>query len=85
MTDKEKAEYYNQWYEYFEPLARIRSGVVKALPHYKKRYASVIEQTDDMDFLTGMLSTDDEINPEIQNLILKIIEDIEQTAPIQGG
>ena len=68
-----------------EPIARVYREVRKALPHYKKRYAHVIEQTDGMDFLTGMLSTDAEINPEIQNLILKIIEDIEQAAPILGG
>ena len=70
MTDKEKAEY-------FEPLTRIRSEVVKALPYYKEKYSRIIEDVDGLDFLTGMLSTDAEINPEIQNLILKMLEDIE--------
>ena len=70
MTDKEKAEY-------FEQIARIRSEVVKALPYYKEKYSRIIEDVGGLDFLTGMLSTDAEINPEIQNLILKIIEDCE--------
>ena len=77
MTNDEKAEYYDQWHEYFEPLARVRREVVKALPSYKEKYSRIIEEVDGLDFLIGMLSTDDEINPEIQNLILKIIEDIE--------
>ena len=68
-----------------EPIARVYREIRKALPHYKEKYSRIIEDVDGLDFLTGMLSTDAEINPEIQNLILKIIEDLEQTAPIQGG
>ena len=68
-----------------EPLSRVYREIRKALPHYKEKYSRIIEDVDGLDFLTGMLSTDAEINPEIQNLILKIIEDLEQTAPIQGG
>ena len=77
MTNDEKAEYYDEWKDYFEPLARVRKEVVKALPHYKEKYSRIIEDVDGLDFLTGMLSTDAEINPEIQNLILKMLEDIE--------
>ena len=78
MTDKEKAEYYDEWKDYFEPLARIRSGVVKALPHYKG-YENP---------LAWVLLTDTEVASELENLIQTIIneiEDLEQIAPIQGG
>ena len=67
MTDKEKAYYYDQWHEYFEPLARIRSEVVKALPHYKG-----YEKT-----LAWVLLTDTEVASELENLIQTIINEIE--------
>ena len=82
MTDKEKAEYYDQWHEYFEPLARIRSGVVKALPYWKS------VTSDRQTYPNQIVNYDREVRPELENLIQTIIneiEDIEQTAPIQGG
>ena len=75
MSDAQKAEHYDEWHEYFEPLARIRREVVKALPHYKKKYSRIVEQEYGLDFLTGILSRDAEINPEIQNLIRTILEE----------
>ena len=60
-----------------EPLSRVYREIRKALPYYKEKYSRIIEDADGLDFLTGMLSTDAEINPEIQNLILKMLEDIE--------
>ena len=67
-----------------EPLARVYKEIRKALPHYKEKYSRIIEDVDGLDFLTGMLSTDAEINPEIQNLILKIIEDCENDRTDSG-
>ena len=68
MTDKEKAEYYDQWHEYFEPLARIRSGVVKAVKYYKENNSQVTED---------LLIDDAGVKPEIDNLIQTIINEIE--------
>ena len=34
MTDKEKAEYYDEWKDYFEPLARIRREVLKSHKYF---------------------------------------------------
>ena len=82
MTNDEKAQYYDQWKDYFEPLARIRSEVVKANNFYANGYGFEGET------LISKILTDFEVKPELENLIQTIIneiEDIEQTAPIQGG
>ena len=83
MTDKEKAEYYDEWKDYFEPLARVRSEVIKVIPIWVEAYRLSTAKT----FMDVMID-DAEVRCELENLIQTIIneiEDLEQTAPIQGG
>ena len=68
MTNDEKAEYYDQWHEYFEPLARVRREVVNAVKYYKENNSQVTED---------LLIDDPEIKPEIDNLIQTMLNEIE--------
>ena len=70
MTDKQKAEYYDQWKDYFESLARIRREVKQAEPHCKKQLDQW-ERTyiSDKDALAYLIINDDEVLPELENLI----------------
>ena len=67
MTDKEKAQYYDQWHEYFEPLARVRREVVKAVKYYKENNSQVTED---------LLIDDAEVKPEIDNLIQAMLNEV---------
>ena len=69
MTDKEKAEYYDQWHEYFEPLARVRHEAKKAVAHYK----SIIDYSDK---LTMTIMLDPEVHNEIYNLIQTMLNEV---------
>jgi len=69
MTDKEKAEYYDEWHEYFEPLARIRREVVRALPNFNQHPPHMIR----------LLVDELEIRPEIENLIRTMLIEIEES------
>ena len=70
MTDKEKAEYFDEWHEYFEPLARIRREVKAVYGYY------VIDgfEVNIDDFIY-----DSEVEPEIKNLIRTMLIEIEES------
>ena len=76
MTDKQKAEYYDEWKDYFEPLARLRREVKKAEPHCKKQVAEW-ERTyiSDEEGLVYMIIGDEEVLPELNNLIQIMLND----------
>ena len=69
MTNDEKAEYYDEWKDYFEPLARVRHEVKKAVAHYK----SII---DDSDKLTMTIMLDPEVHSENYNLIQTMLNEV---------
>ena len=81
MTDKEKAEYYDQWHEYFEPLARIRSEVVKGLSDAKKDADSneplMLSLSKDEYMIWWMKAINIESATEIDNLIQTMLNEIE--------
>ena len=70
MTNDEKAEYYDQWKDYFEPLARIRREIKKSMIAWDIK---VIDETDD---ILDLVENDVEVEEEVRNLLIKIIEDI---------
>jgi len=74
MTDKEKAEYYDEWHEYFEPLARIRREVLKSIDDYK---AMGYRFDDDLFFTASDMSNAIEIHTEVTNLIRAMLIEIE--------
>ena len=76
MTDKKKAEYFDEWKDYFEPLARIRREVKQAEPHFKKQVPEW-ERTyiSDKDALAYLIINDDEVLPELNNLIQIMLND----------
>ena len=69
MTNDEKAQYYDQWHEYFEPLARIRREVLKSHKNFSHIFIG------STDFWTDMIKRDPEVQPEIENLIRTILEE----------
>ena len=67
MTNDEKAEYYDEWKDYFEPLARVRKEVVNAVKYYKDNNSQV----------TGDFLIDDAgVKPEIDNLIQTMLNEV---------
>ena len=80
MTAKEKAEYYDEWNEYFEPLARIRREVRKGLDDAKKdadsNEPSMLSLSKDEYMIWWMKAINVESATEIDNLIRIIIEDV---------
>ena len=76
MTDKQKAEYYDMWQDYFEPLARVRREVKQSEPHCKKQVPEW-ERTyiSDKDALSYLIINDDEVLPELENLIQIMLSD----------
>ena len=77
MTNDEKAQYYDEWKDYFEPLARVRREVKKALPHQKKQVDS-FERTymSDEEALQWLIINDEEVLPEICNLIQTMLNEV---------
>ena len=71
MTDKEKAEYYDMWEDYFEPLARLRREIKKSIIAWDIK---VIDETDD---ILDLVKNDVEVEEEVRNLLIKMIEDIQ--------
>ena len=72
MTDAQKAEYFDEWKDYFEPLARVRREVVKALPSAKR----TLKPLTDMSLLPWKLSEDPEVKPELENLIQTMLNEV---------
>ena len=70
MTLREKAEYYDEWEPYFESLARIRREVVKSIPEWDD-YCF-----DDDEVIHQMIENDAEVRPEIERLIMVMIEEV---------
>ena len=75
-AEKEKTEYYDEWHMYFEPLARIRREVKKALPYQSKQVDS-FDRTymSNEEALQWLLINDEEVLPEIHKLIQTILND----------
>ena len=69
MTDKQKSEYFDQWESYFEPLARVRAEVKKALPHYKGRVT--------YDLMEQVIMFDAEVRTELENLIQTMLNEVD--------
>ena len=76
MTDKEKAEMHDHWKDYYEPLSRIYREVKRAEPHCKKQVAEW-ERTymSDNDGLAYLIINDNEVLPELNNLIQIMLND----------
>ena len=61
MTNDEKAHYYDQWKDYFEPLARVRREVMKA---------------NNAGTTADELMVDIEVKPELENLIQTMLNEV---------
>lgn len=72
-SDKEKLEMHEHWKDYYEPLGRIFREVRKALPHCKEFVAENKQYEFDVEYV---LSCDQEVRPELENLISKMIQEI---------
>lgn len=67
-----KELYDSEWGAYYEPLARIYREVKKALPDWRKNKSL----TDD-GLIKTLIEWDGEVRPEIENLLQKMITEIE--------
>ena len=68
MTDKEKAEYYDQWKDYFEPLSKLRKEMITALPYWGKLKGD--------DLIRTLLEFDQEVLQELKNLIQTMLNEV---------
>ena len=64
MTDKEKAEMHDHWKDYYEPLSRIYREVKKGMPDFRE-----------MEYTSSDIIQDDEVLPELNNLIQIMLND----------
>jgi len=69
MTDKQKAEYYDEWETYFEPLARIYREARRAAHKWPEREGD--------DLVNTLIIQDAEVSEEVKNLIRMMLEEIE--------
>ena len=67
MTNDEKAQYYDQWKDYFEPLARVYRGVKQAEPHWRGMVGGI----------ASALISDKEVRTELENLIQTMLNEVE--------
>lgn len=68
----EKYEELKEWEPYHEPLSRIFREIKKALPDWRKNKSL----TDD-GLIKTLIEWDGEVRPEIENLLQKMITEIE--------
>jgi len=87
MTDKEKAHYYDEWHEYFEPLARIRREIMRGIEYAHEEFENTCEGNTriikDVDARTSfiishLLNNDVEVSVEVDNLIRTMLIEIEE-------
>ena len=70
MTNDEKAQYYDQWKDYFEPLARVRREVRKSQKYFSYGFVA------DPDFFAVLIMGDAEVRPELENLIQTMLNEV---------
>ena len=56
----------NEWKDYYEPLSRIYREVRKGMPDFQE-----------MEYTASDIIQDDEVKPEIENLIRMMLTEIE--------
>ena len=58
----------NEWKDYYEPLSRIYRELKKGMPDFTE-----------MEYTSSDIIQDDEVKPEIENLIRMMLKEIEES------